>query len=184
MGHAKLFMSLRRAAASVGHARAHLEPSTALRALWPARGLFNFNFSKFAGVRKDQGRRKLFDVEWHDEFASLGDDARQTHKFMVDEDQRLRKSTLFLAPLRRQVFEELVKHRARFKQVCDNIDVTVRVSSSTARPNVQPRLPRARGHSAELSKQLRTRRDLVASIRLLMRISALRRAFNDTRCRL
>jgi hypothetical protein len=79
--------------------------------------LFNFSFAGLIRGNKEKGDRQLFDVKWHDEYANLGDDPKQTHKAMVDEDQRLRRSALFKAPLRRHVFNEIVAHRSKFKQV-------------------------------------------------------------------
>lgn len=61
--------------------------------------------------------RQLFDVKWHDEYATLGDDPEETHKAMVAEDARLRKSALFTNPLRKTVFDEILRHRRRFALV-------------------------------------------------------------------
>lgn len=65
----------------------------------------------------DKANRKLFDVEWYDEYATLGDDPHETHAAMVAEDRRLRRSAVFRNPLRRQVFHEIDSHRRRFAAV-------------------------------------------------------------------
>jgi hypothetical protein len=62
-------------------------------------------------------------VKWHDEYAKLGNDPQETRKAMADEDQRLRHSALWLTPLRRQVFDEIVANRSKFEQVCFTVCV-------------------------------------------------------------
>ena len=82
------------------------------------RRLFQQALSALSGApKKDKADRQLFDVKWHDEYATLGDDPAQTHQAMVAEDQRLRQSTLFTNPLRKTIFDEIVSHRQRFAVV-------------------------------------------------------------------
>ena len=85
---------------------------------FPVRSLLTQALQALTGRRaNDKAKRKLFDVEWFDEYATLGDDPHATHALMLEEDQRLRSSTAFLNPLRRQVFEEITSHRQRFAAV-------------------------------------------------------------------
>lgn len=66
---------------------------------------------------KKKGERQIGDVRWFDEYADLGDDSHATHESMIREDQRLRASHFWRSPLRKEVFEEIVKHRRAFQQV-------------------------------------------------------------------
>jgi hypothetical protein len=63
-----------------------------------------------------EGERRIGDVKWHDEFAWLGDCAEETHRHMVEEDKKLRSSQIFQSPLRRTVFNELIRHRKQFRK--------------------------------------------------------------------
>jgi hypothetical protein len=85
----------------------------------PARSLFQKALKALSGTeeKKEKGDRQLFNVKWYDEYATLGDDPAETHKAMVEEDQRLRSSALFTSPLRKTVFDEIVQHRKRFSLV-------------------------------------------------------------------
>jgi hypothetical protein len=110
--------------------KAHLLPALLGKAvLQPECGRYHFNpqssrslFAKALQAltgKKDlpKGDRQLFDVKWHDEYATLGDDNVETHRQMVAEDARLRSSRLFHNPLRREVFDEIVQYRKLFTVV-------------------------------------------------------------------
>lgn len=66
---------------------------------------------------KQKGERRIGAVRWFDEYSDLGDDANATHDEMVREDQRLRSSYIWRSPLRKNVFDEILKHRRAFQQV-------------------------------------------------------------------
>jgi hypothetical protein len=92
----------------------------------PTRSFFEKSAKIFSGLKLTKGERQLFDVKWMDEYASLGDDPTETHKAMVEEDQRLRASSTFKHPLRRVVFDELLQHRKEFRKVRRALSQAVR----------------------------------------------------------
>lgn len=66
---------------------------------------------------KKKGERQIGAVRWFDEYSDLGDRPNETQDEMAREDQRLRKSYVWRSPVRKNVFEEILKHRRAFQQV-------------------------------------------------------------------
>lgn len=104
------------------------------------------HFSAFGGQK---GERRLFDVRWRDEYATLGDCAEETKSHMQEEDQRLRKSSTFTRPLRKQVFDELLANRRLFHKVrAAAAAPRLRCGPFSGRPSagaLRSRLPRSGG---------------------------------------
>ena len=67
---------------------------------------------------KKKGERQIGAVRWFDEYSDLGDKPNETHDEMAREHQRLRNSYVWRSPFRDKVFEEILRHRRVFEQVC------------------------------------------------------------------
>lgn len=64
-----------------------------------------------------KGERQIGAVRWFDEYSDLGDDPTVTRDEMAREDQRLRSSYIWRSPVRKNVFDEILKHRHAFQHV-------------------------------------------------------------------
>jgi hypothetical protein len=115
-----------------------------------ARWMFQWAIACLPQLMKKKGERHIGDVRWFDEYADLGDDSNTTHESMIREDQRLRASHIWRSPLRKDVFEEIVKHRRAVQQVRASTVSHALLWASSAEAEHRANTPGCRAYYSEI----------------------------------